>query len=85
MKRIMVWAITGLTFFTGTASLLFAEEKIELFPSAPYDRFIIYQNLAIFWVAILGLVVLLRIKLREVERIQGLGVDKEEEKVPILE
>jgi len=28
--------------------------KIEVFPSTPYYAFIIYENLAVFWVAILG-------------------------------
>jgi hypothetical protein len=74
-------------FITTLASLgrVFAEEKIELSPSAPYDRFIIFQNLAIFWIAIIGLIVLIRLKLKEIERVQGLGLTKEEPDVPFLE
>jgi hypothetical protein len=64
---------------------LFAEETIELSPSAPYDRFIIFQNLAIFWIAIIGLIILIRLKLREIERAQNLGLTKEETDAPILE
>jgi hypothetical protein len=64
---------------------VFAEEKIELSPSAPYDRFIIFQNLAIFWIAIIGLIILIRLKLKEIERVQNLGLTREETDAPILE
>jgi hypothetical protein len=74
-------------FITTMASIgsVFAEEKLELSPSASYDRFIIFQNLAIFWIAIIGLIVLIRLKLKEIERVQSLGLTKEESDVPFLE
>jgi hypothetical protein len=61
------------------------QEKIELSPSAPYERYIVFQNLAIFWIAILGLIIIIKMKLREIERIQRMGIDKEENNVPVLD
>jgi hypothetical protein len=63
------------------SSPLWAEEAkkaIEVFPSTPYYQFIIYENLGIFWIAIIGLIVILRMKLREIEQRQKLGLDREE-------
>jgi len=55
-----------------------AKKAIEVFPSTPYYQFIIFENLAIFWIAIIGLIVILRMKLREIEQRQKLGLDREE-------
>jgi len=55
-----------------------AKKAIEVFPSTPYYQFIIYENLAIFWIAIIGLIVILRMKLREIEKRQRMGLDREE-------
>lgn len=66
-------------------SLLAAEEKIELIPGNPYDQFIIYQSLVLFWIGILGLVVIIRMKLREIERTQQLGINREEKDIPLLD
>ncbi|MCX5832521.1 MAG: hypothetical protein NT140_11675 [Deltaproteobacteria bacterium] len=66
-------------------SPLWAEETkkaIEVFPSTPYYQFIIFENLAIFWIAIIGLIVILRMKLREIEQRQKLGLDREENDAP---
>lgn len=81
MKRFFLSLILVLS----NSIFLFAEEKIEIFPSVPFDQFIVYQNLAIFWVAIIGLIVIIRMKLREIERIQKLGIDKEEKDIPLLD
>jgi hypothetical protein len=62
-----------------------AAEKIAVFPSAPYEGFIIYECLAVFWLFIIGLLVIIRMKLREIERIQQLGVDQEDPDAPLLE
>jgi hypothetical protein len=62
-----------------------AAEQIAVFPAAPYDGFIIYESLAVFWIAIIGLIVILRMKLREIERIQAMGADREESDAPMLE
>jgi len=77
-----------LLFFVFTfahATLLFAQEKIYVFPAVPYDRLIVYQTLAIFWIAIIGLIVIIKMKLREIERIQKMGIDKEEKNIPFLD
>jgi hypothetical protein len=68
------------------ASKLFAQQEIiEISPSAPYDRYIVYEMLALFWVGIIGLVVIIRMKLKEIERIQNMGIDKAEKEIPLLD
>jgi hypothetical protein len=62
-----------------------AADKITVLPTAPYYIYIVYESLAVFWVAILGLLVIIRMKLREIERIQALGVEKEDQDAPLLE
>ena len=64
---------------------LFSKDEIEVFPSAPYDRFITYQTLAIFWIAIIGLIIIIKMKLKEIERIHKMGIDKEEKDIPTLD
>jgi len=59
--------------------------RIAVFPTVPYYMYIIYESLAVFWVAILGLIVIIRMKLREIERIQALGVGKEDQDAPLLD
>jgi hypothetical protein len=68
-----------------TTTPLWAQENVETFPSAPYDRFIIFHTLAIFWIAIIGLIIIIRMKLKEIERIQKMGIDKEEKDIPLLD
>jgi hypothetical protein len=58
---------------------------VDVSPTAPYDRFTIYESLAFFWVAIIGVVVIIRMKLKEIERTQRLGIDKEEKDIPLLD
>lgn len=78
--------VTALSGMVLTAVQLFAaEDSIEVFPSVPYDRFIVYQNLIIFWIGIIGLIVIIKMKLREIERIQKMGIDKEEKDIPLLD
>ncbi|MCX8111127.1 MAG: hypothetical protein N3D15_07750 [Syntrophorhabdaceae bacterium] len=72
-----------ISFFTAIS--LWAEEQIQVFPSAPYDRYIIYQALALFWAGIIGLIVIIRMKLKEIERTQDMGIDKEEKDIPFLD
>jgi hypothetical protein len=62
-----------------------AAEKIAVFPTAPYYMYIVYESLAVFWIAILGLLVIIRMKLREIERIQELGVEQEDQDAPLLQ
>jgi len=62
-----------------------AAEKIAVFPESTYDAYIIYQNLAIFWLFIIGLIVIIRMKLKEIERTQKLGLNADDEKAPRLD
>jgi hypothetical protein len=62
-----------------------AAEQIAVFPATPYDGYIIYESLTVFWIAIIGLIVIIRMKLREIERTQAMGEDREEIDAPLLE
>lgn len=77
--------ILSVVIMLSTAISLWAEENIEVFPSAPYDRFIIYQSLVFFWIGIIGLIVIIRMRLRELERIQDMDIDREEKDIPLLD
>jgi hypothetical protein len=68
-----------------TSKLLAQQENIEVFPPAPYDRYIIYEMLALFWAGIIGLIVIIRMKLKEIERTQNMGIDKAEKEIPLLD
>jgi hypothetical protein len=68
-----------------TVTLWAQQETIEIFPSAPYDRHIIFQFLVFFWIAIIGLVIIIRMKLKEIERIQKMGIDREDKDIPLLD
>jgi len=96
VKKIVIFTIKtinkSIKYFIFSVPLLFfnvialwAEEKIDVFPSTPYDQFIIYQALILFWIGIIGLIVILKMKLKEIERIQSMGIDKEEKDVPFLD
>ncbi|OHE22379.1 MAG: hypothetical protein A2X92_03000 [Syntrophus sp. GWC2_56_31] len=73
-------------FLTNTATSWAADKiaKIEVFPPTPYEGYIIYESLAIFWLFIISLIVIIRMKLREIERIQELGVENEDPDAPVL-
>jgi hypothetical protein len=58
--------------------------KIEVFPSTPYDGYIIYESLAVFWLFIIGLIVIIRMKLREIQRTQELGIEEQDPDAPLL-
>jgi hypothetical protein len=81
VKRVM---FTFILFLVKVAAL-YAQDKIEIFPAVPFDRFIIYETLALFWLGIIGLVVIIKMKLREIERIQKMGIDREEKDIPLLD
>ncbi len=84
--RVFVLAVSF--FLTDAASSRAAEkaaEKIFVFPSTPYDSYLIYESLVVFWLFILSLLVIIRLKLREIERIQALGVEEEDRDAPLLE
>lgn len=67
------------------APLWGAAAKIEVSPTAPYARYIIYESLAIFWLFILSLIVIIKLKLREIARTQKLGLNREKAPIPQLE
>lgn len=81
MKRFL----PTLGFLLLTVCNLFAEEKIEVFPAAGYDQWTIYMNLILFWMGIGGIVVVLVLKLREIERIQKMNKTTKPEEIPFLE
>jgi len=78
-------ALPAVLFVLLSAAAAAAAEKIDVFPTTPYDGYIIYESLAVFWIAILGLVVIIRMKLREIERTQELGADRQEKDAPLLQ
>jgi hypothetical protein len=84
MKRLKSGAAVLGLFLFGPASV-FAAEKINLLPPSAYDRSAIYLNLALFWVAIIVIIALLRLKLREIERVQAMEAREDGEKIPMLE
>ncbi len=65
--------------------VVFAEEKIALIPPSAYDRASIYVNLALFWVGLIVLIVLIRLKLREIERVQAMNTERDDEHIPMLD
>jgi hypothetical protein len=76
-------AAAGLLIPTN-AAIAAAAEKIAVFPTTPYDGYIVYESLAVFWIAIIGLIIIIRMKLREIERTQALGADRQEKDAPLL-
>jgi len=78
------WIFAVLFLLLNPATSL-AADKIAVSPTAPYYSFIIYESLAIFWIAILCLIVIIRMKLREIERVQAMDVDKEDKDAPLLQ
>ena len=67
------------------AAPVFAAERIDVFPARPYDRLIMFEALALFWIGIIGLVVIIRMKLSEIERTRRMGIDREEKDAPLLD
>ncbi len=81
MKRLVA---LFLPIFAGPLPLL-SGEAVETAPSAPYERFIIYETLAIFWLAIIGLIIIIRMKLKEIERIREMDPDVDQKHTPFLD
>jgi hypothetical protein len=81
MKRILFY----LVLFFLQAAILCAETKIDVFPPTPYDQATVYINLGFFWAGIIGLVILLCMKLRELERTQKMEREELEKHAPLLE
>jgi hypothetical protein len=62
-----------------------AADPIAVFPATPYEGYIIYESLAVFWLFIISLIVIIRMKLREIERIQQMGAEEETSDAPFLQ
>jgi hypothetical protein len=71
--------------FLTLPSFAFAEEKIPVFPTTPVEAYTVYGSLALFWLAIIFLIIVIKMKLNEIERIQKLGIDEENTNAPILD
>ena len=82
--RAHIVSVAIFLFFFTLPSFALAEEKIPVFPTIPVDVYTVYTSLAVFWLAIIGLIVVIKMKLTEIERIQKLGIDKEDKDAPIL-
>lgn len=83
LKRLTWPILTALCLLTAVPA--FAAEPIAVFPTTSYDAFLIYESLAVFWLAIISLLVIIRMKLREIERTQALGADREDADAPLLQ
>jgi hypothetical protein len=81
MKKLMLLFILPLI----TITPLFAGEMIETAPGASYARFLLFETLAVFWIGIIGLVVIIKMKLREIERIQGMSPPEDQQGTPFLD
>ena len=79
--------LCSIAFILLRAASLWAETKpvIDVFPPTGYDQATVYLNLGMFWAAIIGLVILLRLKLRELERVQRMEREEAEKAAPLLE
>jgi hypothetical protein len=81
MTRIISLVITMLF----PAAALFAAQVAEVSPTAPYARYVVLENLLLFWIAILGLIIIIRMKLKEIERIGTMNPPKDEKGTPFLD
>ena len=74
-----------IAFILSQAAGLWAETTIDVFPPTGYDQATVYLNLVLFWAGIIGLVILLRLKLKELERVQKMEREEAEKDAPLLE
>jgi hypothetical protein len=77
--------LCSIAFILFRAASVWAKVKIDVFPPTGYDRATVYLNLGMFWAGIIGLVILLRLKLRELERVQKMEREEAEKAAPLLE
>ena len=88
MKQSLCMSLRGhavtaaISFFFTLPCLAFAEEKIPVFPTTPIEAYTVYGSLALFWLAIIFLIIVIKMKLNEIERIKKLGIDKDDEEAP---
>jgi hypothetical protein len=62
VRRIKVTRILLVILFVSISSMgvWAVPDIVDVSPTAPYDRFTIFESLAFFWVAVIGVVVFLR-------------------------
>ena len=77
--------LCSIAFILLRAPSLWAQTKIDIFPPTGYDQATVYLNLGLFWAGIIGLLILLRLKLRELERVQKMEREEAEKAAPLLE
>ncbi len=77
--------LCGILFILMQAADLWAETKIEVFPPTGYEQATVYLNLGLFWAGIIGLLIILRLKLKELERVQKMEREEAEKTAPVLE
>ncbi|HVN22704.1 MAG TPA: hypothetical protein VMT71_01935 [Syntrophorhabdales bacterium] len=77
--------LCAILFILMQAADLWAETKIEVFPPTGYDQATVYLNLGLFWAGIIGLLIILRLKLKELERVQKMEREEAEKTAPLLE
>jgi hypothetical protein len=79
--------LCSIAFILLRTANLWAETKpvIDVFPPTGYDQATIYLNLGMFWAGIIGLVILLRLKLCELERVQKMEREEARKAAPLLE
>lgn len=77
--------LSSILLVFSSAVALAAEVKIDVFPPTAYDQATAYLNLGFFWAGIIGLVILLKLKLRELERTQKMDREEAQESAPLLE
>ncbi len=85
MKRVLCHVVLLFVQATAVWAETAAGTKIDVFPPVPYDQAAVYINLGFFWAGIIGLVILLRMKLRELERTQKMEREEAEKKAPLIE
>ena len=84
-RRRLARPLLAASLLLANAATAQAAEKIAVFPETPYDGFIIHESLVLFWIAILSLIVIIRMKLPEIERTQEMGADREDKDAPLLQ
>jgi len=86
-RWIFAAALSALLLLSGMAAAAPAPlaEKIAVFPTAPFYIYIVYESLVVFWLFIIGLLVIIRMKLREIERVHAMGADKDDPGAPLLQ
>lgn len=82
MMRIIFVFIVFLLLLVPVA---YGDGEIRVFNPSPYDRHSIFQALIFFWIGIIGLIIIILMKLKELKRIQDMDIHKEDKDAPFLD